>query len=98
MIRAPDVHTVDGKGELTGLGDDKRAVVASAVVADGLYAGGAAGTVPGKYLGTKGAGPCMGGPSSDASVWNESAMDALDARVRAARLRRSLRLERTRRR
>lgn len=38
--------------------------------AGGEYGGGAAWmTVPGKYLGTKGAGPCIGGPSSDASVW-----------------------------
>ena len=27
--------------------------------------------VPGKYRGTNGAGPCIGGPSSDASVWKE---------------------------
>lgn len=33
-------------------------------------------TVPGKYLGTNGTGPCIGGPSSEASVWKDSLMDA----------------------
>ena len=46
--------------------------------AGGEYGGGAVlMTVPGKYLGTKGAGPCIGGPSSDASVWNDSLREAV---------------------
>lgn len=62
--------------------------------AGGEYGGGAAViTVPGKYLGTNGAGPCMGGPSSDPSVWNEltefvSRRDSRYARSRRAESRR----------
>ena len=45
--------------------------------AAGEYGGGAVlMTVPGKYLGTNGVGPCIGGLSSDASVWKESLMEA----------------------
>lgn len=64
-----DDHSIDGVG-VSG-------VPSSALVgsfegeAAGVYGGGAVlMTVPGKYLGTKGTGPCMGGPSSEASVWN----------------------------
>lgn len=78
-------QAIDPIGELTGLGEESSAVVASEWVADGVYAGGAVGTVPGKYLGTNGSGPCIGGPSSDPFVWKESERDASDALVRAAR-------------
>lgn len=40
-----------------------------------IYGGGATGIVPGKNLGTNGAGPCIGGPSSDAYVWKDSASE-----------------------
>ena len=58
------------RGPHTGLDGDSKAVVASV---EGEYGGGGAGTtVPGKYRGTNGAGPCMGGLSSEASVWKDS--------------------------
>ena len=57
--------------------------------AGGVYGGGAVLiTVPGKYRGTKGAGPCIGGPSSEASVWNDSVIDAVSLVSRYVRSRR----------
>lgn len=50
-----------GEGDKGGDVEERRA-------SEGSYGGGAIGIVPGKYRGTNGAGPCMGGPSSDAFV------------------------------
>jgi len=64
-----DDHSIDGVG-VSGV-PSSELVGSFEGEAGGAYGGGAAWmTVPGKYLGTKGTGPCMGGPSSEASVWN----------------------------
>lgn len=60
--------------------------------AGGEYGGGATSIiVPGKYLGTKGTGPCIGGPSSEASVWNVPIDDVSRRASRYARSRRRAR-------
>lgn len=72
-LAPPDLledHDIDGNGASGS--EVSRAVVNSLDGGAGEYGGGAVlMTVPGKYRGTNGAGPCIGGPSSDASVWKE---------------------------
>ena len=67
----PPVRRDDHATEGTGASGDPRALIGPFNgERGGVYGGGAVlMTVPGKYLGTKGRGPCIGGLSSVSSVW-----------------------------